>query len=128
MKEIRAYIRRDEVDDVVERLQRSGAPGVSVIEIHPVGYGYEANPFGPRGARLVDRYRHLSIVKLEIVCTDSQVGPLLEVIRATCCTGNPGDGMVFVSEVVDALRIRDGARGDAALGDCRNVERLRSAS
>jgi nitrogen regulatory protein P-II 1 len=128
MKEIRAYIRRDEVDDVAERLQRCGAPGVSVIEIHPVGYGYEANPFGPHGARLIDRYRHLSIVKIEIVCADGQVDPLLDVIRAACCTGNPGDGMVFVSDVVDALRIRDGARGEAALLDCKNVDRLRTAS
>jgi nitrogen regulatory protein PII len=70
MKEIKAYIRRDEVDEVVEQLQRAGAPGVSVIEIHPVGYGYEANPFGPHSARLVARYRHLAVVKLEIMCAD----------------------------------------------------------
>lgn len=98
------------------------------LEIHPVGYGYEANPFEPHGARLVDRYRHLSVVKLELVCADDQVSPLLDVIRATCCTGNPGDGMVFVSDVVDALRIRDGARGEAALRDYRNVNPLRTAS
>ena len=49
MKEIKAYIRRDEINEVVERLQRAGAPGVSVIEIHPVGYGYEASPFEPTG-------------------------------------------------------------------------------
>src|SRR5436309_11861871 len=64
MKEIKAYVRRDEINDVVEQLQRAGAPGVSVIEIHPVGYGYEANPFEPHGARLVERYRYLAIVKL----------------------------------------------------------------
>src|SRR5436309_3105404 len=62
MKEIKAYIRRDEINEVVEKLQAAGAPGVSVIEIHPVGYGYEANRFEPHAARLVDRYRHLAIV------------------------------------------------------------------
>ena len=50
MKELKAYIRRGEINEVVENLQRAGAPGVSVIEIHPVGYGYEANPFEPHGA------------------------------------------------------------------------------
>ena len=127
MKEIKAYIRRDEVNEVVERLQRAGAPGVSVIEIHPVGYGYEANPFEPHGARLVDRYRHLTIVKLEIMCTDPQVETLLDVVQSSCCTGNPGDGMVFVSEVIDAVRIRDAARGDRALGGSA-TKALRPAS
>jgi nitrogen regulatory protein P-II 1 len=115
MKEIKAYIRRDEINEVVERLQRAGAPGVSVIEIHPVGYGYGASPFEPHGARLVDRYRYLTIVKLEIMCADEQLDGLLDVIQTSCGTGNPGDGMVFVSEIIDAMRIRDGARGAPAL-------------
>ncbi len=115
MKEIKAYIRRDEINEVVERLQRAGASGVSVIEIHPVGYGYEASPYEPHSARLVDRYRYLTIVKLEIMCADEQLDRLLYVIQNSCGTGNPGDGMIFVSDIVDAIRIRDGARGEPAL-------------
>ena len=121
MKEIKAYIRRDEINEVVEKLQAAGAPGVSVIEIHPVGYGYEANRFEPHGARLVDRYRYLAIVKLEIMCGDNQVDTLLEVVQSSCRTGNPGDGMLFVSNVIDAVRIRDGARGEHALREGRRV-------
>ena len=119
MKEIKAYIRRDEINEVVEKLQAAGAPGVSVIEIHPVGYGYEANRFEPHAARLVDRYRHLAIVKLEIMCGDDQVDTLLEIVQSSCRTGNSGDGMLFVSDVVDAVRIRDGARGELALREGR---------
>jgi nitrogen regulatory protein P-II 1 len=63
----------------------------------------------------VDRYRYLTIVKLEIICTDEKLDALLRVIQSTCGTGNPGDGMVFVSEIVDAMRIRDGVRGEPAL-------------
>jgi nitrogen regulatory protein P-II 1 len=115
MKEIKAYVRRDEINDVVEQLRRAGAPGVAVIEIHPVGYGYEANPFEPHGARLVDRYRYLAIVKLEIMCADEQVERLVDIVQAGCRTGSPGDGMIFVSEVADVVRIRDGERGERAL-------------
>ena len=115
MKEIKAYIRRNEVNEVVENLQRAGAPGVSVIEMHPVGYGYEANPFQPYGARLVDRYRYLTIVKLEIMCSDNQIDRFLDVIQRSSSTGNPGDGMIFVSEIVDAVRIRNSAHGEGAL-------------
>jgi nitrogen regulatory protein P-II 1 len=128
MKEIKAYIRRDEINEVVERLQRAGAPGVSVIEIHPVGYGYEASPFEPHGARLVDRYRYLTIVKLEIMCADEQLEQILDVIQTSCGTGNPGDGMVFVSEIIDALRIRDGARGGPALRSSPATQPLGRAS
>ncbi len=120
MKEIRAYIRRDVVNEVVQKLYDAGAPGVLIIEIHPVGYGYEANPFERYRAGLVERYRHLAIVKLEIVCADVQLERLVGVIEAHCCTGSGGDGMIFVSEVIDAVRICDGARREPALIGCRS--------
>lgn len=115
MKEIKAYIRRDEIDEVIEALRAAGAPGVSVIEIRPVGYSYEPNAFEPHAARLVQRYRYLAVVKLEIICADEQADPLVRVIQAQCRTGGPGDGMIFVSEIGEAIRIADGARGEAAL-------------
>lgn len=93
-------------------------------EIHPVGYGYEASPFEPHGARLLDRYRYLTIVKLEIMCADEQLDGLLDVIQTSCGTGNPGDGMVFVSEIIDAMRIRDGARGGPALRSSPATQQL----
>lgn len=116
MKEIKAYIRRDQVNQVVERLCEAGAPGVSIIEIHPLGYGYESNPFAPHAAKFVDRFSYLTIVKLEIMSTDAQLESLVQVIQAQCCTRNPGDGMIFVSDIVDAIRIKDGLRGESALG------------
>lgn len=115
MKEIRAYICRHEIDEVIEALRAAGAPGVSVIEIHPVGYGYEPNGFEPHVARLVQRYRYLAVVKLEIICADQQAELLIRVIQAQCRTGGPGDGMIFVADIADAIRIADGARGDTAL-------------
>lgn len=115
MKEIKAYIRRRDIDEVIEKLRAAGAPGVSVIEIHPVGYGYEPNAFEPHVARLVQRYRYLSVVKLEIICADDQLDRLLGVIQAQCRTGESGDGMMFVSHITEAIQICDGVRGEAAL-------------
>jgi nitrogen regulatory protein P-II 1 len=115
MKEIRAYIRRDQANQAIEQLRAAGAPGVSIIEIHPLGYGYEANPFEPYRASVIERYRHLAVVKLEIVCTDAQLERLIGVIEEQCQSGIGGDGMIFVSDVVEAVRIRDRARGETAL-------------
>lgn len=116
MKEMKAYIQRHQANQVVEKLCKAGAAGVAVIEIHPLGYGYEPNPFEPHAAKFIDRYRHLTIVKLEIMCTDAQLESLVQVIQGQCSTGYSGDGMIFVSEIVDAIRIKDGLRGESTLG------------
>lgn len=119
MKEIKAYIRRDQVNQVVERLWEAGAPGVSLIEIHPIGYGYESNAFAPHAARFIDRFSYLTIVKLEIMCTDGQLDSFVQAIQKQCSSRNPGDGMIFVSDIVDAIRITDGLHGESALGTGR---------
>ena len=104
MKGIRAYIRRDEVNPVVETLRAAGAPGVSIIEIHPLGYGYEASGFVPHKASVVDPYRHLAIVKLEIVCTDTQLERLIHAIEDQCYTGGGGEPAGSMVSVVRSAR------------------------
>lgn len=115
MKEIKAYIRRSHVNDVIEELQKAGAPGITVVEVHPVGYGYEPNYFESHSLTVSERYRHWAVVKLEVVCADGQVENLMKVVQKHSRTGESGDGMIFVSDVCDAVRIRDGARGEAGL-------------
>ncbi len=115
MKEIKAYIQRSSVDEVVDALEKAGAPGISIVEIHPVGYGYEPNFFELRFDDAYRRYAYLRVVKLEVVCADRDVDRLLEAVRKTSCSGVKGDGMIFVSEVCTAVRICDGAAGEQAL-------------
>ena len=55
-------------------------------------------------------------VRLEIVCHDEEVDRILEAIYAASHTGHSGDGKVFVLPVQDALRVKTGERGPAALG------------
>jgi nitrogen regulatory protein PII len=44
MKEIKAHIRRQRVDQVVEKLREAGAPGVSMIEIYTDTNRTRSNP------------------------------------------------------------------------------------
>jgi nitrogen regulatory protein P-II 1 len=115
MKEIKAFIRRCCVNAVVEALERAGAPGITIVEVHPVGYGYEPNYFEPQFQDAYKRYSYLNIVKLEIVCRDQDIDRLIAVVREVCRTGASGDGMIFVADVFQAVRVRDGATGEAAL-------------
>ena len=52
---------------------------------------------------------------LIMFCADEQAQTVVEAIRAVAYTGNPGDGLIAVSELADVLRIRSGERGDVAL-------------
>lgn len=115
MKEIKAYIRRERVNQAVKALEEIGAPGITIVEIHPVGYGYEPNYFEGESMDVFERYGYLAIVKLEVVCADEQIKALVQALQEQCRTGEKGDGMIFVSEVSDAIRIRDGVRGPEAL-------------
>ena len=115
MKEIKAYIRRHRVNSVIEELQKAGAPGITVVEVHPVGYGYDPNYFESHSFSVTERYAHWDVVKLEVVCADDETEKLIEAIRQQSQTGGKGDGRIFVSEVVDAIRVRDGTRGEKAL-------------
>lgn len=65
MKEIKAYIRRSRVNALVQKLQEAGVPGITVVEVHPVGYGYEPNYFEPGFEKnVLKRYQYLEIVKV----------------------------------------------------------------
>lgn len=115
MKQINAYIRRELVNETVEALKRARSPGITVVEVHPVGYGYEPNYFESDYTSVVDSYNHLAVVKLEIICADPDLYRLSEIIIDRSRTGESGDGIIFVSEVLDAMRIRDGVHGESAL-------------
>lgn len=115
MKEIKAYIRRCCVNKVVDALEQAGAPGISLVEIHPVGYGYEPNYFEQRFEDAFKGYNYLQIVKVEVVCHDKDVARLAGVIERVARSGGVGDGMIFVAEVTEAIRVRDGRRGEQML-------------
>jgi nitrogen regulatory protein PII len=116
-KEIKAYIQRWQVNKVVEALQRVEAPGISIVEIHLVGYGYEPNYFDQayESEDVFKRYSNLSVVKLEVVCRDEDADLFVRTIRNAACKKSRGDGRIFVSDVIRAVRVRDGAEGEQTL-------------
>jgi nitrogen regulatory protein P-II 1 len=112
MKRIEAYIRVNKLEDVKQALEDAGVFGLSVGQVR--GYGRQ---FGR-----TDKYRGstyavnlLPKLHLEVVVTDEQLEDAIEAIVRTCQTGEIGDGKIFVSDVYDAVRVRTGERGEAAL-------------
>lgn len=112
MKELKAFVRIGCVDAVIEALEGAGAPGITVVRVHGVGYGYDPSLFtlAPSELRMAPE-----VEKLEVVCRDEVVDALLTAILKTAQTGISGDGIVFVTPVERAVKIRTGEEYPEAL-------------
>lgn len=108
MKEIKAYIRTSALEGVIENLQKRGAPGVTAINVHPIGYGFDPR-FSLRRAEPTKKF--YDITKLELVCDADQLDDYLNAIVEGAHTGTSGDGLIFVSDVEEVVKIRTRSRG-----------------
>ncbi len=112
MKKIEAIIKPFKLDEVKEALQDLGVQGMTVIEAK--GYGRQKGHTELyRGAEYVIDF--LPKIKIEVVVSDDQLQPALDSIVNAARTGRIGDGKIFVSEILDVLRIRTGETGAAAV-------------
>ena len=112
MKLITAIIRPFKLDDVRDALSEAGVTGITVTEVK--GYGRQKGHTELyRGAEYVVDF--LPKVKIELIIEDEMVEKAVEAIRSSAHTGRIGDGKIFVSRIDDAIRIRTGERGDAAV-------------
>ena len=108
MKEVKAYVRCQKVESLIDALEAAGIHGMTVIDV--MGLGTLADPVSAKySIRCVERYSE--VAKLEVVCSDGDVHRVVELVRSTSYTGMPGDGIVFVSPVEMAIKIRTGAIG-----------------
>ena len=112
MKLIIAVVKPFKLDDVREALTRAGVEGLTVSEVK--GYGRQKGQTEIyRGAEYAVNF--VPKVKLEAVVDDGAVAAAVEAVKASAATGKIGDGKIFVLPVEQAVRIRTGATGSAAL-------------
>jgi nitrogen regulatory protein P-II 2 len=112
MKLIMAIVKPFKLDDVREALVAAGVEGLTVSEVK--GYGRQKGQTEIyRGAEY--QVNFLPKVQLEVAVEDSAVTKAIEAIKGAAATGKIGDGKIFVLNVEDAVRIRTGETGAAAL-------------
>lgn len=114
MKRVEALIRPERLEAVKVALSEAGVTGLNVHTV--VGHG-EMAPEERRAGRagetvLVDM---LPKVKLDTVVSDWNVENVIAVIREHGGTGDLGDGLIFVSDIEEAISIRTGERGNETL-------------
>jgi nitrogen regulatory protein P-II 1 len=112
MIKIEAVIRPEKMEEVKSALDDIGVHGVTLTEVRGAGQqrGYVHRY---RGAEY--RVNLLEKIKLETVVPDNLVEQAVSVITNTGRTGEVGDGKIFLLPVIDAVRVRTGERGEAAI-------------
>lgn len=112
MKKIEAIIQPFKLEEVKEALKGIGIDGMTIVEVR--GHGRQ------KGHKEVYRGQEYQVdllpkVKLEIVVPDSRLDEVVTAITASARSGKIGDGKLFVYDVLEAIRVRNDDRGEAAL-------------
>ena len=112
MVKIEAVIQPNKLDSAREALKNIGIDGLTVSQVR--GHGRQ------KGHTEVYRGREYQVdllhkLKLEMVAPSSRKDEVIAALVEAVRTGAIGDGKIFVSEVAEAIRIRDDSRGEGAL-------------
>ncbi len=112
MKKIEAIIKPFKLEEVKEALHELGIQGMTVGEVK--GFGRQKGHTEVyRGAEYTVDF--LPKLKVEVVVTDAQVESVIAAIIKGAKTGKIGDGKIFVMPIEEAIRIRTGEQGEAAV-------------
>ncbi|OHB78586.1 MAG: transcriptional regulator [Planctomycetes bacterium RBG_16_64_10] len=112
MKKIEAIIRHHKVDEVRDALTELGIRGMTVTEVR--GFGRQKGHTEMyRGAEY--QVDFLPKVKVEIVVAEARAQEVIDAVVRSAQTGEVGDGKIFVSELVEVVRIRTGEVGADAI-------------
>ena len=99
MKMVRAIIRPEKVENVVDALDESGFVALTKMEV--IGRGKQ------KGIQLENiYYDEIPKTLLILVAEDDQTSKIVEIVTESSITGNFGDGKIFISPVDEAYTVR----------------------
>ena len=112
MTKIEAIIQPFKMEEVKNALTSIGIDGMTISEVR--GHGRQ------KGHKEVYRGQEYNVdllpkIKIEVIVASSRSEEVLAALVAAARTGQIGDGKIFVSEIAEAIRIRNGDRGEGAL-------------
>ena len=112
MKKIEAIIQPFKLDEVKDALIAIGIDGITLSEVR--GHGRQ------KGHTETYRGQEYNVdllpkVKIEIVISAERSDEAVRTLAQAARTGKIGDGKIFIFDVAEVIRIRNGDRGSAAL-------------
>ncbi|KAA2218212.1 MULTISPECIES: P-II family nitrogen regulator [Maribacter] len=111
MKKIEAIIRKSKFDEVKEALHQIEVNFFSYWDVTGVGNEKQGHVYRGISYSTTDIQRRY----LTIVVSDEFAQKTVNTILETAYSGNVGDGKIFVSDVIEAYRIRTKESGQAGI-------------
>ena len=113
MKELNLIVRSEKLEDIKKiHIDEFNCGGMTVSNVLGCGgqKGFTEEYVGTR-----THVNLLPKLNIRVVVRDEDVEAIVDKLCDTIATGHFGDGKIFISEVLDAVRIRTRERGDAAI-------------
>lgn len=104
MKEIKAFVKPFKVNDILNQLLEAGYPNITVSIAEGTGNFKSDESSLSTHFSITDS----KVAKIEIVCGDLDVEKIVSIISSKGRTGNPGDGIIYVSEVEKVYKVSTG--------------------
>lgn len=111
---IEVITRPERLEVLKEALHAIRVTGMTVSQVYGCGL---SGGFSETYRGQVVQINLLPKVKVDIVVCEVPIDDVIEAVNNVCRTGEIGDGKIFISEIFDAIRIRTGERGAAAIMD-----------
>lgn len=118
MNEIKAFIRKQKAEQVIDGLEEKGFCCMTLIDV--MGLGHLSDPDRSQiSIKIAERFSE--IAKLVVVCKDEDTDDVINLITKGARSGKSGDGIIYVTPVTQTVHIRTGKTGGEILQHPRSV-------
>jgi len=104
MKEIKAFVRPNHVNEIIQQLKDKGFENMTISSAEGIGKFQDENAFVSQKFSVTDS----PMAKIEMVVAKEKVNTVIGIISEYGKTLHPGDGIIYVSNVEKAYRVKTG--------------------
>lgn len=104
MKEIKAFVRPNNVNEIVQQLKDKGFENMTISTAEGTGKFQDDKAFVSQKFSITDS----PMAKIEMVVAKKKVDTVVSIISEYGKTLNPGDGIIYVSNVEKIFRVKTG--------------------
>ncbi|MBQ1449962.1 MAG: P-II family nitrogen regulator [Eggerthellaceae bacterium] len=112
MKRVSAITRPEKLEPLKEALFTANVSGMTITQVMGCGNQHGWSEYY-RGTEVL--LNMIPKVKFELIVADDDVDRLVNIICETACTGEVGDGKIFISPIEEVVRIRTREHGESAV-------------
>lgn len=104
MKQIKAFVHRNRVTDLIHALEAAGFQRLSLFDVKGLLRALSARE-QQYSVELGDKV--INEVQMELFCEDDDVAKAVEIIRTVGRTGHADAGWIYVSKIEQSMPIND---------------------